>query len=291
MEKLEFAKKRNLKIVTPCCKKNNKDGKFASYKGFEEQAFGYCHSCGKTTLPMKLDAISKNQNHFKPIASNVISTQKLSFIPESIIWKSYINKPINNLSKYLLANYPSKKVQSTLVDYVLGSNPNCGTVFWYINKQLRVQKSKICFYNTSGKRTNKFYVPYKNDKGYRFCLYGEHLLLDHSYNQIVLLVESEKTAIVGSIVIPEYTWLAYSGINGLTDEKIKTLKGYKVVIIPDLSDNAVQIIQRKLPLLRQTCGFINILDLRNGKTDVELKAEGVYNNDLEDFIRAIKIHN
>ena len=50
-QKLKFEKKRNYGIITPCCGKSNKDGKFVNYQALPEQ-FGYCHSCGKTTLPV-----------------------------------------------------------------------------------------------------------------------------------------------------------------------------------------------------------------------------------------------
>ena len=50
---LKFCKKRNFKLITPCCHKANTDGKFVNYEGFED-SFGYCHSCGETTTPPAL---------------------------------------------------------------------------------------------------------------------------------------------------------------------------------------------------------------------------------------------
>ena len=39
--------------------------------------------------------------------------------------------------------------------------------------------------------------------------------------------------------LPQFTWLAYGGLNGLTNDKIACLKGHKVLLIPDISNQAV----------------------------------------------------
>lgn len=285
MKTLKFAKKRNIHLITPCCNKSNKDGKFVSYKGYEDKAFGYCHSCGNTTLPNKN---AENITPFNAKKTDFIKKQpKEQFINEIEIWRAYKRKINNNLKNYLYQKYNYSDVSRALEYYVLGTDKNGGTIFWFINKILKVQKSKVCFYNTNGKRTDKFYVPYKNQDGYQFCLFGEHLIIDEDRTKRkLILVESEKMAIVGEILMPKYTWLAYSGINGLTNNKINVLKGHRVVIIPDVSQNAFNIIKKKMPLLQTTCERVTVLDFRNGKTDEQLKAEGIYNNDLEDFIRA-----
>jgi hypothetical protein len=77
--------------------------------------------------------------------------------------------------------------------YYIGNTNDGGTIFWNINKDLKVQKSKICYYKKNGKRTSKFKVPYKNKDGYFNCLYGEYLL--NKYDKPTVLVESKKTII------------------------------------------------------------------------------------------------
>ena len=42
------------------------------------------------------------------------------------------------------------------------------------------------------------------------CLFGEHLLQD-KVNANVALVESEKTTVICSLLLPEYIWLATGG--------------------------------------------------------------------------------
>ena len=61
-QKFEFNNKRNLKLITPCCNKSNKDGKFVNYKKLPE-VYGYCHSCGKASLPPSIYKDKKGEEY------------------------------------------------------------------------------------------------------------------------------------------------------------------------------------------------------------------------------------
>jgi len=211
------------------------------------------------------------------------SKRKCNTIPFHKVNHSLLVKQSNNLIAYLIQLYGLDKVLKAVRMYYIGTSKFNWTVFWYVDKQRRVRKSKEVLYKSNGKRINKFRVPYKNENDYYFCLYGEHLL---EYNtKPIILVESEKTAIVCSIQFPNYTWLAYSGINGLTSHKIKVLENLQIVIIPDMSRNAVKVINSKVEEFSHLNINYKILDLTEGKSDGELKEEGFYNADLEDIIR------
>ncbi|MGJ5642809.1 DUF6371 domain-containing protein [Formosa sp. S-31] len=199
----------------------------------------------------------------------------------------FCNHPIENpLLKYLRSTYGNTETEIVKELYHIGTSKHNGTIFWYINVYGKAQKAKVSFYDTNGKRTNKFKVPYKNEDGYYSCLFGEHLLgSKEHYSKPIILVESEKTAIVCAIRLPQYNWLAYGGINGLTDEKLKVLIGNQITIIPDMSRNAVSIMENKIDYLKSIDIDAKIWDMTNGKTDDQLKDEGWYNCDLEDFFR------
>jgi hypothetical protein len=64
------------------------------------------------------------------------------------------------------------------------------------------------------------------------CLFGLHLIADNPGKPIAI-VESEKTAIIASEYLPDFIWLATGTINGLNVDKLKPLKGRKVVLFPD----------------------------------------------------------
>ncbi|MCL9807163.1 hypothetical protein NAT51_16640 [Flavobacterium amniphilum] len=71
----------------------------------------------------------------------------------------------------------------------------------------------------------------------------------------------------------------------LTENKASCLNGHNVLIIPNISENTVNIISNKMSLLISMGINVKIKDMTEGKTDEQLKLEGVYNNDLEDFFR------
>lgn len=278
---LKFNPKRNLNLVTPCCNRSNKDGKFVNYKELPE-IYGYCHSCDKANTP------SNSIFSITGVTTNLLSDKFIpqKFIPESTIWKHFHHLPENNLLKYLRKTYGNSKVDDAKETYALGSSSDGGILFWSINSDLKIQKAKIAYYNENGKRTNRFKVPFKNEDGYFNCLFGEHLIYDKiKTKKTVVLNESEKTTIVGYILLPQYIWVAYGGINGLTKNKLSPLIGHNVLIIPDMSENAVSIILNKIPFLISLGINAKIWDLTEGKTDEELKFEGTYNNDLEDIFR------
>ena len=81
--------------------------------------------------------------------------------------------------------------------------------------------------------------------------------------------------------------MAYGGINGLTENKVSCLIGHNVLIIPDMSENAVSIILNKIPTLISLGINAKIWDMTESKTDDQLKLERIYNNDLEDVFRKI----
>lgn len=67
------------------------------------------------------------------------------------------------------------------------------------------------------------------------CFFGEHLLLEHP-DKKVALVEGESTAILCSLVYPQYLWLATGGSSGagwMKPEVFGVLKGRDVTLWPD----------------------------------------------------------
>ena len=80
------------------------------------------------------------------------------------------------------------------------------------------------------------------------CFFGEHLLKIYP-EKPVAIVESEKSALIASVIIPDSVWIAAGQLNGLSIEKAKALKGRNVILFPDLggyekwSDKASEIKQ------------------------------------------------
>ena len=59
--------------------------------------------------------------------------------------------------------------------------------------------------------------------------FGEHLL----YGRQAVIVQEEKTALLGKLAYPEIGWLAVGVGNNLTDGMMKKLMGRQVILFPD----------------------------------------------------------
>ncbi len=111
------------------------------------------------------------------------------------------------------------------------------------------------------------------------CFFGEHLLAQSSGQQ-VMIVESEKTAIICHHFMPDYVWLATGGKHGcFNSEAVKVLRGRDVTLFPDLG--AYEDWDNKLTMLRAVCNSVSINDyLESVATDVQHN-QGL---DIADFL-------
>jgi len=111
------------------------------------------------------------------------------------------------------------------------------TMFVFKDREGRIVNGKSILYKTDGHRNKDFLAfslkqPDDELKRFMLCLYGEHLL-DPDKKKTVIIVESEKTAVVASFFYPQYDWLACAANTGLTDAKIPAVFGRRVVWLCD----------------------------------------------------------
>lgn len=201
--------------------------------------------------------------------------------------KDYEN---NNFVKYL-SNIASPTIAKNMVEkFCIGTSnhwPN-STVFWQIDIEGRIRCGKIIKYDeNTGKRvkTPFFHINWYhkilklNDFNLKQCLFGEHQLIK-SPTSTIGLVESEKTAIIASIHLPNLTWLATGGINDLEPEKCSALKNKKVIMFPDM--NAFDRWEKKANKLTTSLNCsIKISDILDKNIPNEIKSSGA---DIIDFI-------
>lgn len=160
----------------------------------------------------------------------------------------------NGFLRFLLDNFDNDDVAEAVETYQIGTaKPKVfdgreigGTVFWHIDAKGRICKPKIMFYNPdTGRRIKQqgdappFHTGgFNNAAGYKYCLFGEHLLSGLKKNQKVWLVESEKTAIICRIKFGG-VWLATGGASsGLN--KLLVLKRYHVSIWSDMDEAGLE---------------------------------------------------
>ena len=86
---------------------------------------------------------------------------------------------------------------------------------------------------------------------------------------MVVLVESEKTAIVGSYNFPDFCWIASGGSNGLTRQKAKVLANRKVIVVPDCDDAGRNSAERAKNILLEMKASVTICDINTSLNEGE----------------------
>ena len=150
----------------------------------------------------------------------------------------------DNLTTYLLSQFTLDEVQTATQNYYLtGANYywNNATLFWQINHKEQIHACKIMLYNKlTGKRKKE---PYNHinwlhnaikepNFNLNQCLFGLHLI-NTDYQKEIAIVESEKTAIIMSIYLPEFIWIATGSKSGFKFDLLQPLKKRKCIAFPD----------------------------------------------------------
>lgn len=147
---------------------------------------------------------------------------------------------------YLRKYFTDEALNKITADYHLGSTKKREIIFPQIDKLSMCHTGKVMNYDTDGHRVKgkidaidwlharlmKKQGKQASDFHLRQCLFGEHLLLKRP-KDIVCLTESEKAAIIASIVFPTFIWVSCGGKQGLTPERCKALAGRDVIVYAD----------------------------------------------------------
>lgn len=148
----------------------------------------------------------------------------------------------NQLTDLLLRIFPQHSVMSAVQRYKIGLNSfNTGAmgdalIFWQIDEKNHIVNAKRFHYRFDGHRDKKV-PPIVMYPGNPQCLFGLHLLTDADPDQAVAIVESEKSALIMSLVKPDYLWMACGSLNNFNENFLKPLQGRKIVGFPDLDIN------------------------------------------------------
>ena len=204
----------------------------------------------------------------------------------------------NNLARWLCTQFPEEQVAEVLARYRTGSTRDGRIIYWQIDEHGQVRAGKVMAYDLDGHRMkdgkgNVCWVHSMKIDGIRFdemlapqCLFGLHLasplpLPRRGDSNTAMqdsppweglgeappcLVESEKTALIMSLVCPDRVWLATGGKANFKEQMLWPLLGYEVAVYPDadaLHDWAVRIAQLNRELghrLYIPTGYYNLMD-------------------------------
>lgn len=251
---LEVYKGSKTRYACPNCKKDNVFVRYINTdtREYLDTVVGRCNreiSCAYHYTPKQyfLDNHISNDspNKYNQQKPNLPRQQKaISFISVEIFNESLRNYESNEFVKFLINLFGIEITNELISKYFIGTSKlwNGATVFWQIDKDYNIRTGKIMLYNPyTGKRVkepiNHINWVHTTLKLANFelkqCLFGEHLLIDKS--KPVAIVESEKTAIIASVYLPQFIWLAVGSLTNLSIEKCKVLSGFNVFLFPDLN--------------------------------------------------------
>ena len=211
----------------------------------------------------------------------------VSFISFEVFKASLKGYSENHFVKFLIDLFGMEITNRLISQYFIGTSKHWdgATVFWQIDTQGKIRTGKIMLYSpTTGKRVkepfNHITWVHKAMKQPEFelrqCLFGEHLLQDKTKS--IAIVESEKTAVIASVYLPQFLWLAVGSLNNLNPEKCRVLAGRTVILFPDL--NGFEKWSKKAGELSQLARFAGSDLLERKATEAE-KKQGF---DLADYL-------
>ena len=257
----------------------------------------YKNSCGYHYTPREYFHDNPDKLHVgiqglqKPPRPTVKISTSLppTFIYPKVVERSLADYGRNPLYRYLCGVFGETETARLFGLYKVGTSNKWGgtTVYWQTDISGKVRTGKIMLYDSAtGHRIKEphTYVGWAHSElrlsnfHLRQCLFGEHLL-NTSATAPVMLVESEKTAIIMSHFIPDYIWLATGGKNGcFNSEAMQVLHGRDVTLIPDLG--AADLWKEKASMLFGICKSVTVSDMLEQIATEEQQKQGL---DIADF--------
>ena len=147
----------------------------------------------------------------------------------------------SDLELALMNYFDSIDVERAINRYHIKSI-NGNTAYPSISVDGRVTDVMVIGYNADGHRNHVCYHYYKNKEqlkadypnGYKYepCFFGEHLLTEQPDSNVAI-VESQKSAVICSIVFPSMVWLATCGCGNFKIDKCKVLRDSRVFVYAD----------------------------------------------------------
>lgn len=220
----KFVSNRYKANATCPCGKDNKNGRFATEKGFEGQYVGHCHDCVKDFW--------NDDTTLVPL-SRVDRQQKINYclFNWDDVQNTFDENLESNFAKYLCSLFGEEVAISIIERYYLGLWGK-DVIFWQIDRKGNVRHGEIIEYNSSGNRQKQssYRHEIKRKCQLQQCLFGDHLLAN--YDLPIAVVEAPKTASIMSQILPSFIWLATSSAGNLK-KKSDTILGRDVTLFPD----------------------------------------------------------
>lgn len=177
----------------------------------------------------------------------VIPDEGLCTLPADIVNKTVRLNPLSDFLVFMSTIASVPDIVRVVQDYHLGVTKDRDIIFYQIDTEDRCRTGKIMKYDpVTGRRVkeendgsliNWVHAKLKRSnvlpEGWNLtqCLFGEHLLKLYP-DKPVIMVEAEKTAVIGSTVMPEFLWVATGG-KGQMNDRVEVLAGRDILALPD----------------------------------------------------------
>lgn len=237
--KLEKYTGRSTRHECPVCKTPQVFARYVDDQGnYIADNVGRCNrsdKCGYHLTPKKYFD-DKGINYEPTIHVQPKPLPPTDYLPTGTMQKTL--KGENHFATFLMRYFEPSQVAEAIERYRIGSTKDKRIIYWQIDDKDRVRTGKMMLYNPdTGRRVkNKpgafdwvhrhVKQPYQLEQ----CLYGLHLL--RRENKPVAVVESEKSAIIASLAISDYTWLATGGKQNF--RLMEAVQRWDVTLFPDL---------------------------------------------------------
>jgi hypothetical protein len=200
-----------------------------------------------------INYLSNEIKYFNTDAVTFVNEVKKTKAPEPIkpsyhslelLDKMYSAKQTDHLTEFLKMRFSKDEVFKATQNYLITGTNICwfySTVFWQIDDKEQIHAGKIMQYDRfTGKRVkepyNRINWLHKATKEPSFnlnqCLFGLHRV-NEDYQKTIAIVESEKTAIIMSILLPNYIWIATGSKGNFKFEMLKPIKKRNIISFPD----------------------------------------------------------
>lgn len=181
-----------------------------------------------------------------------------TFHQKEMVLNSHKRFNENNFFLFLSKFFSKDQVLQSFAKYQMGTSKHWrgASIFWQIDTYENIHAGKVILFDKeTGKRVKQPYPHinwvHKLIKEENFvlqqCLYGLHLIqkalqsplqqntnpLQQSLQRKIAIVEAEKTAVIMSLFLPDYIWLATGSKQNLKYDLLKPIKENDIIVFPD----------------------------------------------------------
>lgn len=189
------------------------------------------------------------EEEFGHIAEVLAPPQPSVYIPMTDVNSLRDNVQQSALYNYLCSLFPADSVDEAFTMYRVGATaefrdkaPNLASAFPYINADGQCVDVHLMAYSPDGHRRKQGYNQNwlmakrkQGDRRAKWPLFGEHLLCSPLVSPAapVGIVESEKTALIAFVAMPDVLWMATQSLVNLKADRLLAVKDKPVYVFPD----------------------------------------------------------